>query len=428
MHSESRRVAEVALVLIRHGFESLIDELDLRVLVPRIHPAPAGVPRPGPEHVRRALEELGPTFMKLGQVLSTRPDLVPPELEVELARLQDAAPPVSFPAVRQAVERALDGPLNDLFSRFDAAPIAAASLGQVHAAELPDGTEVVVKVRRPDIVQQIDADLELLQRVAHAAARSSRAARFDPVGLAREFAATLRTELDYTLEASNAEVIRQSFADDARVHIPAVVAQYTCTEVITEERVFGCKVTDLDALVARGSDLRRVARTLADAYLSMVFEHAFFHADPHPGNIFVEPGDRVAFVDFGMVGSVTPRIGRGLSAVMLALVATDAPQMIEGFLELGIAYDDVDRLALEEDLDSLLRSYSGVPLEQLRIGPMLVDVMAVVRRHALRLPSDLALLLKTVMMCEGVAAQLDPGFLLVPLLVPYASRLAGDGA
>jgi ubiquinone biosynthesis protein len=405
----------------------MVDLFDLRKLLPGAHASHPEVGHPGPEHLRRAFEELGPTFIKLGQVLSTRPDLVPPEYEAALSVLQDAAPTVPTADIVGAVESALGRPVRQLFGVFEAVPIAAASIGQVHAATLPDGTEVVVKVRRPGVVEQVSVDLALLDRLAEVAGRrSSIARRYDPVGLAREFGATLLAELDYPREGRNAELVAASFADDDSVHVPSVFWDLTCDGVITEERIRGIKVDDLRALDASGLDRAEIARTLADAYLSMVFVHGFFHADPHPGNVFVEMDGRIAFVDFGMVGSVTTGTGRGLGTMLVALVAADPGKMADGLLRLGIACDDVDRAEFERDLARFLEQYSHLPLQQLHLGPLIADVMSVVRAHRLRLPSDLALLLKTVMMCEGVAAQLDPAFELVPHLLPYAARLASD--
>jgi ubiquinone biosynthesis protein len=419
-----RRAEQVARVLVRHGLASLFDRVDLRLLLPGIHHAPPGTPRAGAVHLRRALEELGPTFMKLGQVLSTRPDLVPPEYEAELARLQDAAPTVPFIDIASAVETALERPLRDAFARFDPDPIAAASIGQVHGATLADGSDVVVKVRRPGVVDTVRVDLAMLNGVAEAIAhRSTFAARYDPVGLAREFGATLLGELDYEREGRSADLVAAEFTDDARVHIPSVCWDHTRSDVLVEERIRGIKIDDLAALDAAGVDRTSVAHTFADAYLSMVFVCGFFHADPHPGNVFVESTERIAFVDYGMVGSVTPVAREGLSAIMFALVAADAGRMADGFLRLGIACDDVDRNALERDLAGFVTEHSKMSLEQLQIGPLLTRVMSVVRAHRLRLPSDLALLLKTVMMCEGVAARLDPQFQFVPLFIPYASQL-----
>jgi ubiquinone biosynthesis protein len=427
MQSSSARGREVAMVLIRHGLHSLLDVLDLRVLLPGPHHPPPGASHHGPVHLRHALEDLGPTFVKLGQVLSTRPDLMPPDYETELARLQDAAPTVPPRDIISAVENALGRNLREAFARFELAPLAAASIGQVHAATLPDGTDVVVKVRRPHVLEQVHIDLDLLDRLAAVMARRSAvAARYDPVGLAREFGTTLLGELDYIHEGKNAELLAAGFDNEPGVHIPKVYWDYTRVGVITEERIRGIKIDDTRALDERGIDRRAVARRFADAYLSMVFVRGFFHADPHPGNIFVESAQRIGLVDFGMVGEVAPQTRRDLGTILLALVANDPSRMADGLLRLGIACDDVNRLGLEQELAGFLARYTGIPLERLRIGPLLTDLMRVVRAHRLRLPSDLALLLKTVMMCEGVAAQLDPSFELVPILVPYANQPAHD--
>lgn len=411
-------------MLARHGLESLLAEADLRTLLPGIHHAPPGVAHAGPAHLRRALEELGPTFMKLGQVLSTRPDLLPPDYELELSRLQDAAPRVPYHDVVYAIEASLGCSLPDAYAELDPVPLAAASLAQVHAARTVDGAEVVVKVRRPGIVDQVRVDLELLERLARSAARHSAvAARYDVVGLAHEFGATLLDELDYFAEGHNAERLAAELGDDPRLHVPRIFWDQMRADVITEERVRGIKISDIGALDAANIDRCAVARVFADAYLSMVFVHRFFHADPHPGNVFVEASDRIAFVDFGMVGSVSSLAGEGLGTILVALVSNDGARMADGLLRLGIACEDVDRVVLERDLAAFLDRYSRVPLEQLRLGPLLADMLAVVRAHRLHLPSDLALLLKTVMMCEGVAVQLDPSFELVPLLVPYATQI-----
>jgi ubiquinone biosynthesis protein len=421
-------MGEIALLAARDGASALLDLLDMRYLLPGIHRPPAGAPAVLPSHLRELLEDLGPTFMKLGQVLSTRPDLVPPAYEAELTRLQDSAPTVPIADISAAIERALGTRLTDVYREFDPVPIAAASIGQVHAATLHDGSDVVVKVRRPRVADEIDLDLEVLQRLARLAAKPPFAARYDPIGLVGEFTATLRGEVDYTREGRNAEQVAAAFAGNDQVRVPGIIWAFTRDDIITEQRIRGVKIDDIGALDASGIDRVAVARAFADAYLTMVFAQGFFHADPHPGNVFVEAPCCVGFVDFGMVGTVAPATGKGLGTVLLALVATDAARMTDGLLRLGIASDSVEREGLERDLEGFLERYAHLPLEHLHLGPLLAELMGVVRAHRLRLPSDLALLLKTVMMCEGVAAQLDPSFQLVPLLVPYAATLAEEAA
>jgi ubiquinone biosynthesis protein len=424
MQATTRRAAEVAAVLMHHGLGSLVDVLDTSMLLPGIHHPPGGAAHVTPQHLRRALEDLGPTFVKLGQVLSTRADLVPPDFEAELSRLQDAAPPVPYDAIAAAAEAELGCPIDDVFATFDHEPVAAASIGQVHAATLHDGSDVVVKVRRPHVVDQVQLDLALLERLARIAERrSALARRYELVGLAHEFSVTLNGELDYQREAENARALADAFIGNPAVHIPRVFVEQTRAGLLTEERIRGTKIDDVATLDARGIDRAATARRFADAYLSMVFVRRFFHADPHPGNVFVEDDGRVAFVDFGLVGSVSDATGRGLGAILFSLVTGDAAQMADGFFSLEVANEGLDRAALEHDLTVLLAQYSGRALRDVQIAPLLTHVMSIVRAHHLKLPTDLALLLKTVMMCEGVAAQLDPGFELVPLLVPYASSL-----
>jgi ubiquinone biosynthesis protein len=380
----------------------------------------------GPRRLRRTLEALGPTFMKLGQILSTRPDLVSPAYEAELSKLQDAAPPVPWPDVERSVTRAIGGPSGARFAEFSREPLAVASIGQVHAARLEDGTEVVVKVRRPGIVAGIAVDLGLMRRAAGFAARVPAARRFDPVGLAAEFGSTITAELDYLREGQNAERLAREFRGDDRVAFPRIIWDRTADGVLTETRVLGIKIDDVASIGRAGLDRAAVALDFARAYLTMVFVHRFFHADPHPGNVFVAPDGVIGFVDFGMVGTVDARTGYGLVTVLTALVAADATQLANALTDLGVATTVPDRAGLEADLSRLLRRYRDVALQELRLTAVVGDLMAIVRHRDLHLPSRIALLLKTVVMCEGVAAQLDPGFRLIPVLVPYAARLRGD--
>jgi ubiquinone biosynthesis protein len=304
-----------------------------------------------------------------------------------------------------------------------------ASIGQVHAARLDDGTEVVVKVRRPGVVDAIGVDLRLMRAVARVVARLPAVRRFDPVGLSAEFAATITGELDYLREGRNAERLAEELRSDEGIQIPSIVWDRTREDVLTETRVIGTNIDEVGAIEQAGLDRAVVARAFADAYLTMVFVHRFFHADPHPGNVFVRDDGVIGFVDFGMVGEVDDATGHGLVTVLTALVAADAPQLAGALVDLGVAGAAHDRPGLEHDLRDLLDRYGDVALQDLSLAAVVGDLMAVVRRRDLHLPSRIALLLKTVVMCEGVAARLDPAFRLVPLLVPYAellTRAPGD--
>lgn len=422
------RYRQIANVLARHGFGYLVGVIGLERFVP-LHRGLLGhsrraEPYTQPEHVRMALEDLGATFIKLGQILSTRADLVPPAYLSELAKLQDAAPMVPRAVVRDTLVAELGRPIEECFASFDLTPLAAASIGQAHAATLLDGTEVVVKVRRPGIVEQVEEDLEILLNLAATASRRWELAdQYDLVGLAQEFAQTLRAELDYLREGRNAERFAAHFARHPAVHIPRVFWDTTTSRVITLERIRGTKINDLAALDAAGIDRRALAEQASHILLKMIFEDGFFHADPHPGNFFVEPSGRIGLIDFGMVGTVDEHTQEQLVDLVIAVTSQDPERLVDAFLALGMARRRIDRTQLRQDLQHLVAHYYGRSLGEMPLGPLIEEALAVVRRHRLQLPSNLALLFKTTMMAEGLAAQLDPSFRLAAVLEPYAQQL-----
>lgn len=423
-----RRGIRLASALSRHGFGWLLERLHLGWLVP-FHRGLFGYPRQpqrytAPDHIRMALECLGPTFVKLGQILSSRGDVLPDTYQLALSKLHDQARPEPPGTVEGVIESELGRPLRDVFAWFDPEALAAASIGEAHAARLADGTAVVVKVRRPAAVAQVEVDLALLEAIARAATRRMAVARrHDVAGLVAELARTLRAELDYEVEAANATRFATNLAADATVHIPLVHADASTERIITLERITGIKVSDLAALDAAGIDRQALAQHIVDVVLTMVFEHGFFHADLHPGNLFVEPDGRLALVDFGMVGAVDPPTQSRLVRVFIATAAGDAPRLTAELLGLGIHTAPIDRDRLTRDLAGLLSDVTNVPLGDVRLGPLLQSELAIIRRHHLRLPPDLAQLVKVAAMTEGLATQLDPGFVLAVSFGPYAARL-----
>ena len=428
--SHRARYAEIARALSRHGMGYLISVfgLDRRVPLHRrlVVPSAAGEMAP-PAHVRLALEELGATFVKLGQILATRPDLLPVDYQLELSRLHDSAPPIPGEAVRELIRDELGDDPDAIFAAFDWEPLAAASIGQAHAATLIDGTDVVVKVRRPGVLEQVEEDLEILQNLAAQANRRwAAAAAYDLVALVDEFAWTLRGELDYLREARNAERFAVNFADDPDVHIPRVFWQTTTTRVLTLERLRGVKVSDAEGLDAAGIVRRQLAERATRVTARMVFEHGFFHADPHPGNLFIEPDGRIGLLDFGMVGEVDDDLRARLGVLLVAIARTDADRITSALLSLGVATQDVDGPALRRDVAAFVRRYEGRALGDVRVGALANEVFAVMRRHHLQLPRDLVLMLKMMVMTEGIGAQLDPQFQLGTVLRPYAEQLVID--
>lgn len=426
--SQSRRYRQVTAILARHGLGYVVGLAGWDALLP-LHHGLLGHPRRDlpytrPEHVRMAFEELGVVAIKLGQMLSTRPELLPPAYQHELARLQDAAPPVPAGAIRSAVETALHQPLAALFRSFEDVPLAAASIAQVHAATLDDGTEVVVKVRRPGIVRQIETDLVILD---HLAARAERhfpvAARAAVVELVAEFARTLRAELDFQREGQNAERFARNFAQRPDVCVPRIIWDRSSADVLTMTRLRGTKISDMAALDAAGADRHALAQRAATIVLRMVFEDGFYHADPHPGNFVIMPDGAIGLLDFGMVGTVSSRTQRQLVAVLLAVALRDGEALADTVLELGVTAEHVPRDRFAADLERIVAETYDVPLRDIALAPLLREGLALIRNYQFRLPAHLSLLFKTVIMNEGLGTLLDPDFRLTSVLTPYAERL-----
>jgi ubiquinone biosynthesis protein len=419
------RYREIAEVLARHGLGFFLSVFGLDRFIP-VRALLLGNRQPAtkPEQLRIALEELGATFIKFGQVLSTRADLLPVEYQAELSKLQDAAPSVPIEVIRGRVEEELGKSIEDLFADFDDRPLAAASIGQAHAARLHSGIDVVVKVRRAGVVEQVEEDLEILQNLAASAARRWEVAdSYDLVGLAQEFAATMRAELDYINEGRNAERFALNFRNDASVHIPNIFWELSTSRVLTLERIRGMKVDDRAALDAAGVDRKKLAERAAGMVLKMIFEDGFFHADPHPGNFFIESDGVIGLIDFGMVGAVDELTRERLASLLVSIASRDRERMVDLLLELGITRRKVDREMLAADLEHLLARYYGKPLGNLRIGDVMGDALALVRSHNLRLPPNLALLVKTTVMAESVGARLDPSFHLTSAIIPFADQM-----
>jgi ubiquinone biosynthesis protein len=412
--ASGQRVAAVLGVFARH---TILHPGDL------VGRGPSGSARRA-TRLRLILEDLGATAIKIGQILSTRPDVVGPVYVAELSRLQDAAPPEARGVVEAVIASELGSPPTVCFASFETTPMAAASIGQAHAAVGHDGRPLVVKVRRPGVAAQVRVDLDILERSAHLLARFVRVARrYDLVGLADQFAATLRAELDYLVEAANAERFARNLAGRSDVRIPRVYRNETSTRVITLEMLHGMKPDNLGALREAGVDLPALARRCADVMLTMIFEHGFFHADPHAGNFFVEDNATIGLIDFGMVGRLDASTRDALVRVLIAVAAADTEQLVDATMRLGVITGSVNRDALLRDFDAILQQQLAQPLGDVKVGQLLFDVMVAMRRHRLRLPASLALLAKTFAMSEGLAARLDPEFRMTPFVLPYVQRL-----
>lgn len=423
------RLRHMAQILIRNGLGFVIEQLGLtRLLAPlyrgKLEIEAAEAERLSmPERVRRTLEDLGPTYVKLGQLMSTRPDIFPPEYISEFSKLLDAVPPFPVEVARRQIEKELGRPLSELFAHFDPLPVASASIGQVHRAILPSGERVVVKVQRPDIRQTIESDLDLLLRQARFLERHSALLRdYQLSEIVEEFGQGLRDELDYMREGRNAERLRQVLRHNGRIHIPKIYWELTTRQVITMEDVSGTKLTELEVLQERGADLPDIARTIADIYLHQVFVAGVFHADPHPANIIVRD-EGLSLVDFGLVGFLSDTLKENLRDLLVALMAQDVEQIADGVFRLGAVSTSVNRQALERDIQRLLHRYYGVSLASVPLADWLRDITQVAFRQRIRLPADLALLARTLLILEGLTLKLDPSFNFVEFASPFLARM-----
>lgn len=428
MSTHRSRYRRIATILEHHGLGLGLGLLGLEKWIPFnkgvLGHARREEPYTSPEHVRLALEDLGPTFIKLGQLLSTRPDLLPPDYQRELAKLQDAAPAEGWEPIRSVIRDELGADPDVVFATFDPTPVAAASIGQAYAATLHDGTEVIVKVRRPAALAQVGEDLEILQNVAvRAERRWQRAQELNLTGLVAEFSRTLRAELDYLQEGRNAERFASNFTGNPDVTIPRVFWEMTTSRVLTLERLHGIRIDDLTALDAAGIDRHRLAQRGADLILTMVFEDQFFHADPHPGNMFVQADGSLALIDFGMVGQLDDEVTEQLADVLLGFTRADVDALTAAVQALSVTKDGVDPDELRSALAAFVSQYRGRPLSELNLTRLLGELLGLLRRHHLQLPQQTALLFKVLMMGEGLASRLDPEFQMLEALTPFSERI-----
>jgi ubiquinone biosynthesis protein len=426
-----QRFREIVQVLLRHGFYEIVDQVGLTsyLSLPMRAIRREGVERrvSAPERVRMVLEELGPTFIKLGQILSTRPDVLPPAYVRELSKLQDSAPPIPVEEVKQVIEEELGWPVEVFFKEFEEEPLAAASLAQVHGAVLYNGRRVVVKVQRPHIRPLIERDLDILFDLARMAqSRTAWGKLYDFVDIAEDFARKIRAELDYRREGLNADKFRENFADEPHLYIPEIYWEHTTSRVLTMERISGIKIDDVEGIRAAGMDPKRIALHSARIIIREVFRDGFFHADPHPGNFFVMPGEVIGAMDFGMVGYLGNYTREHLARLLFASVSMDTEGVVDELIELGAARGQVDRIALQRDIGRLLGEYSSKPLKEIRATDVVAEIMPIAFRYRLRLPSDLWLLGKTFGMMEGVGLKLDPDFDMFEVARPYAREVVWE--
>jgi ubiquinone biosynthesis protein len=414
------RLGEIAQVAVRHGFGYLIDGR-------RSPPAADGGPTARGRHLREMLDELGPTFIKFGQLLSTRPDIVPPDIIAELRGLQDDVTPFPYADVERVVREELGAPIERLFLEFDPEPLAAASIGQVHRAVLPNGRLVAVKVQRPLAPGQIESDLQLLEQAGRLVRERVRALDFiDTQELVNEFARSIRLELDYRQEARNADTFHKNFAGHPHVAVPRVYWSYTRARVLTLEYLEGIQVADIDLEAWTLQQRRRLAYVIAEAWMTMIFRHGFFHADPHPANILVLSPERIGLVDFGLVGKLTERDLSKLTRLFIDAVNENIEALPRRLADLGVRYPPEREPEFVAELHHLFARYYGSSLQEIDPMALIREGFDLIYKLNLRLPTRFVLLDKAIATVGSVGVDLYPDFNVFEVAKPYARSLLVD--
>lgn len=429
-YRHAQRYRQILTALLKYGFNDLVIKLDVDRYV-ELGPWKTQVWHGGvdeamshAERVRRLLEELGPTFVKLGQILSTRPDLVPAEYLQELPKLQDRVPPFSFAEVESILREELGAPLEHFFRTFEPEPLAAASIGQVHRAERITGEPVVVKVQRPAIPRMVEVDLEILLHLAGLAERHLEGWKVHrPSRIVEEFTRSLMLELDYRNEAAHLERFAWQFSADRRVYVPAVHRDLTTARVLTLEYVDGIKASEIDRLRDAGLDPPDVAGRCADLTMKQIMLDGFFHADPHPGNVFILRGGVVCFLDFGQMGRIDRELREGFVDLIAAIVGRDEERVAGALLELTDWEEEPERSLLVRDLGVFIDRHFYQPLRQLKLGHLLNQLLEIAGRHRLGISPELFLMIKALSNVEGLCRGLDPDFDMTSRAAPFLKRV-----
>ena len=425
IYRNASRWREIFAILSKHGLADWLERFDLSVaktlLSKSVPPDHRGLGREA--RVRMALEELGPTFIKFGQVLATRPDQVGVEMAEELSKLQTAAPADPPETIRAIVEEELGCKIEDRFADFESEPVASASIGQVHRARLHDGADVAVKVRHPAVPETIRVDAEILAGLAELAERLPELRPYRPVATVQEFERTLRREIDLSDELRRIQQFREVFEDDPRIRIPRPYPEASASAVITLEWLEGQKLSGPPLADDPPGVLERIARNGAEVYLEMIFEHGLYHADPHPGNLLVLEGGVIGLLDFGMVGRISESLREQLEDVLIAIAAGDPNQLASALLRIGTPPLALDDHAFAVDVEDFVDHFGHQEVSKFDMAGALTELFRLVRRHGVVLPAQLGMLLKLLVLLEGTARKLQPDFSLLEVLAPMQKRI-----
>ncbi|MBE9487328.1 MAG: AarF/ABC1/UbiB kinase family protein [Chloroflexi bacterium] len=425
-----QRYRQIITVLFKYGFGDLIDalkieqylEIGLQMVSRKRRESIEMLSRA--VRVRMVLEELGPTFIKMGQILSTRPDLLPVEFMQEIAKLQDKVPPFPFSEVEAAIKEEFQKPVQQIFSSFDEQPLAAASIGQVHKARLLDGSSVVVKIQRPGILHTIEVDLEIMMHLAGLMERHLEGWDIQrPSKVVEEFSRTLEMELDYTLEAAYTERFARQFKDEPAVYVPQVYREATTSRILTMEYIRGIKASAIDRLEEEGLDRKKIAQQGLILIMKQIFVHGFFHADPHPGNVFVLPDNVLCYIDFGMMGRLDLETRERFADLIMSIVHRNEREAVDALLRLTLSEEEPDYPALERDVAEFMDQHCYRPLKDVDLGALLHKLLDVATRHRLVIPPDLFLMIKALSTVEGLGRVLDPELDVIEQAAPFMKRI-----
>ena len=418
--SDLGRLGAIGGVLARHGFGGLAGRLGIFKSKSKVQDQ-LDDPSDAAKRLRAVFEDLGPTFVKLGQVLSTRPDILPEEYITELARLQDQSQPLNFEEIEAQLNAALPEPYESYFEHFDKAPLATGSIAQTHLAVLRDGRSVVVKVQRPRITKVIEADLDLLHLLAKVLeATVVEMELYSPTKIVSEFDRGLRTELDFEIEAGHVKLFRSLFANNPRVYVPEVIGELSSRKVLVMEEVKGCKISEIEARTPRAHE---AALTLLDMAYSMLFEHGVFHADPHPGNVFLTEDDRIGLIDFGLIGRVSQQQQDLLISLIISTASGDVDGVARVVLQLGRPRQRVPMRELRDDIVAIRSQFLLNTLGDVSIAEFVMALLEAGQRHRIRIPASYAILTKAAISLEGIVRRLDPELDIPATLSPYSRDL-----
>lgn len=408
-----QRFNEIVKVLAFYGFGYIVD-------------SKFNKEKNSPENLRKAFEELGPTFIKIGQILSTRPDILPTAYTAELSKLQDSVPPEKFEDINEVFSKEFNESLDDAFMYFDEHPLASASIAQVHEAITMDGKLVIVKIQRPEIREKMQLDISILLRIVRLTKAKFSDALIDPEEVLMELLDSTKLELNFEAEAENIEKFRELNKDVAFLYAPYVIKKYSSSRVITMERIVGFKITDTKKLAEGGYDLEDVGRKLILSFLKQIFEDSFFHADPHPGNIWIKDG-KICYLDFGIMGNLSKTLNNALNDIIVATAYRDTDQMVSVLLSIGIKKGYINRNKLYEDIQYLMDSYLTTSLGNIKISTLLQEIFDTAKRNNIRLPRDFTLLVRSMIIIEGVVVKIIPDINILDIAIPYVkSRNRGN--